>query len=355
MRSLPYRYLLTAVAIVFLAMPSPTFAEEDQATDLKTWEKLTKRKQEIMTRSKALQKEFATADLNRKNEIKEEFDKLRDEYEGLYKQLAKLAPQVIKNDPGNLEAADLLLMEDFQKNRYEDAAKIAEGALKAEKSDQLVLNIGGVSHFAIHNFKRAKELLTKAQEEDQLIGQLGGRYLDMCDEYQQLWEKEQKIRAAEKKADDLPRVEILTSKGRIVVELFENEAPNTVANFIDLVQKGYYNGIAFHRVIPNFMTQGGDNGKGGPGYTIDCECYVPEHRNHFQGSLSMANTGRPNTGGAQFFLTHLPTEHLNGKHTVFGRIIEGMDVNAAMEQGDVIKSAKVLRKRDHPYKPKTNP
>jgi len=363
MRSLPYRYVLIALAIVFLATPSPISAAEDQAVDVKSWDKLTKRKKDIMARSQVLIKEFQKADLARKEEIKQEYEKLGEEDRTLSEKLVALAPEVIKKDPGNTEAVNLLLIEYFKTNRYEQAAKVADAALKAEKSDELILNIGGVSHFAIHNFKRAKELLTKAQDENQLIRDLGGRYLASCDKYQELWEAEQKIRAAEKKADDLPRVEFVTSKGPIVIELFENEAPNAVANFIDLVQKGYYDGIAFHRVLPNFMTQGGDpntlddnpgnDGQGGPGYTIDCECYVPEARNHFQGSLSMAHAGR-NTGGSQFFLTHLPTDHLNGKHTVFGRIIEGMDVNAGMEPGDKIKSAKVLRKREHPYKPKTN-
>ncbi|QDU44046.1 peptidylprolyl isomerase [Symmachiella dynata] len=364
MRSRPYRSLFALLAVVFLATQSPIFAEDDQAVDLKSWEKLTQRKKDIVARSQVLIKEFQKADLARKEEIKQEYEKLGEEDRALSKKLVALAPEVIKKDPGNMDAVNLLLIEYFQTNRYQQAADVADAALKAEQSDALILNIGGVSHFAINNYKRAKELLTKAQEENQLIRDLGGRYLAECDEYQKLWEAEQKIRAAEKKADDLPRVEFDTDKGRIVIELFENEAPNAVANFISLIEKGYYDGIAFHRIIPNFMTQGGDpntlddnpgnDGQGGPGYTIDCECYVPEARQHFQGSLSMAHAGR-NTGGSQFFLTHLPTAHLNGKHTVFGRIIEGIDVNAGMEQGDKIKSAKVLRKREHPYKPKTNP
>lgn len=178
-------------------------------------------------------------------------------------------------------------------------------------------------------------------------------------ELAELWPKEQEIRSAEAAADDLPRVEIITSRGRVVVELFENEAPNTVANFISLVEKDYYDGTKFHRVIPNFMSQGGDPntkegetgapGTGGPGYTIDDE--FPEgFRRHFVGTLSMANSG-PNTGGSQFFLTHRPTPHLDERHTVFGRIIEGLDVVRSMRSDDELISATVLRKRDHPYEP----
>ncbi|MBI2826059.1 MAG: peptidylprolyl isomerase [Planctomycetia bacterium] len=168
----------------------------------------------------------------------------------------------------------------------------------------------------------------------------------------------------------MPRVLLQTSKGDIVLELFENEAPNTVANFVSLVEKGFYDGLSFHRVLPGFMAQGGDpkgDGSGGPGYTIACECYTPNHRQHFRGSLSMAHAGK-DTGGSQFFLTFVPTPHLDeaqAPHTVFGRVIEGMDVLTALTRRDPTKQnqpdadkiikATVLRKRDHAYEPKTVP
>jgi cyclophilin family peptidyl-prolyl cis-trans isomerase len=193
--------------------------------------------------------------------------------------------------------------------------------------------------------------------------------------YKPLWEQEKKIREAEEKAEDpLPRVKLHTSQGDIVVELFENEAPNTVANFISLVEKGFYDGTQFHRVLPGFVAQGGDPfskdpvtnggriGQGGPGYTIECECLKPEHRKHFRGSLSMAKFEPPHTGGSQFFLTFVPTGGLDGRHTAFGRIVEGMEVLAKIhrvdpEQGggtniDTIVKAEVVRKRNHPYEPK---
>ena len=178
------------------------------------------------------------------------------------------------------------------------------------------------------------------------------------------------VRRAEAAADDLPRVKVSTSVGDVVVELFENEAPNTVANFISLVDKGFYDGTPFHRVIGGFMAQGGDptgTGTGGPGYTIACEVAAAGARKHFRGTLSMAHAG-PDTGGSQFFLTFRPTAHLDGKHTVFGRVIEGFDVlprimRTTDEQGrpvagvqpDRIVKAEVLRKRNHPYVPTTRP
>lgn len=179
-------------------------------------------------------------------------------------------------------------------------------------------------------------------------------------------EAEMKKRDAEAKADDLPRVKITTSQGDLVVELFENEAPNTVANFIELVEKGFYDGTPFHRVIGGFMAQGGDptgSGRGGPGYAIACECDVPGARKHFLGTLSMAHAGK-DTGGSQFFLTFRPTEHLDGKHTVFGRVIAGFDVlpKIARTEGptaggerDRIEKAVVVRKRSHPYEAKKLP
>lgn len=201
--------------------------------------------------------------------------------------------------------------------------------------------------------------------------QLGGRYLDTSEEYIKLWDEEQAIRAKEAKATgdaQLPRAQFNTTKGKILMELFENEAPNTVANFISLIESKTYDGTKFHRVIPTFMAQGGDplsrdddpqnDGTGGPGYVIKCECYQPNARKHFRGSLSMAHAGK-DTGGSQFFITHLPTAHLNPDaeamrgHTVFGRVVEGLDVAAALEVGDKIESATVLRKRKHEYKPVT--
>ena len=175
------------------------------------------------------------------------------------------------------------------------------------------------------------------------------------------WEDELAIRESEAAMDDLPRVQVITSKGPILLELYEDHAPNTVANFISLAEAGYYDGTRFHRVLPKFMAQGGDPnsrdgatgqaGTGGPGYTIKDEHVGEDIRNHFAGSLSMAKTSAPNTAGSQFFLTHLPTSHLDGRHTVFGRIVEGLDTARSIEKEDDIVTITVVRKRDHEYIP----
>jgi peptidyl-prolyl cis-trans isomerase B (cyclophilin B) len=152
--------------------------------------------------------------------------------------------------------------------------------------------------------------------------------------------------------DAPPLVEIETNKGVITLELAEDEAPNTVANFISLAEAGYYDDLTFHRVIPNFMIQGGcpeGTGRGGPGYRIADE-FSPKLR-HTRGVISMANAG-PDTGGSQFFITHVPCPHLDGKHAVFGRVTDGMDVVDAITKGDRMTEVRVVRKRSHPYEPK---
>lgn len=133
------------------------------------------------------------------------------------------------------------------------------------------------------------------------------------------------------------RATIETNRGTIEIELYPQYAPKTVNNFVFLSQEGFYDGITFHRVISDFMIQGGDptgTGRGGPGYKFEDEV-KGNPLTHEAGVLSMANAG-PNTNGSQFFITHAPQPHLNGKHTVFGKVIHGKDVVDAIRQGDTI-------------------
>lgn len=139
------------------------------------------------------------------------------------------------------------------------------------------------------------------------------------------------------------RVTMTTTRGVITLDLYPKHAPKTVNNFVFLVREGFYDGVKFHRVINNFVIQGGDptgTGMGGPGYRFEDEV-----RNnpliHETGVMSMANAG-PNTNGSQFFITHSPQPHLNGKHTVFGKVVEGMDVVNAIRQGDAMQTVTVL-------------
>ena len=130
---------------------------------------------------------------------------------------------------------------------------------------------------------------------------------------------------------------IETPRGSIVIELYAQHAPKTVNNFVFLAKEGYYDGLLFHRVISDFMIQGGDptgTGRGGPGYKFEDETKGNPNK-HGTGSLSMANAG-PNTNGSQFFITHAPQPHLDGKHTVFGKVVEGQTVVDAVRQGDAM-------------------
>jgi peptidyl-prolyl cis-trans isomerase B (cyclophilin B) len=137
----------------------------------------------------------------------------------------------------------------------------------------------------------------------------------------------------------MTRATIETEKGTINIQFFDADAPNTVKNFVDLAEKGFYDGLTFHRVINNFMIQGGcpqGTGTGGPGYKINCEINPNKHQ---AGSLSMAHAGK-NTGGSQFFICHSPQSHLDGVHTVFGQT-EDMDVVNAIKGGDKMLSVKI--------------
>ncbi|WP_100407112.1 peptidylprolyl isomerase [Bacillus solitudinis] len=129
---------------------------------------------------------------------------------------------------------------------------------------------------------------------------------------------------------------------KLVIEFFPEVAPKTVENFEKLANEGYYNGLTFHRVIPGFVAQGGcpvGNGTGGPGYTIKCETEGNPHK-HVEGALSMAHAGK-DTGGSQFFVVHDPQPHLDGVHTVFGQVIEGLDSVKRIKQGDIMQEVKV--------------
>ena len=155
-------------------------------------------------------------------------------------------------------------------------------------------------------------------------------------------------------SEELPQIQIQTDRGDMTIEMFEDHAPNTVANMISLIEKGYYDGLNFHRVISDFMIQGGcpqGTGTGGPGYKFDDEC-TSECRHDSAGILSMANAG-PRTNGSQFFITDGPTPHLDGKHTVFGKVIKGLYVVHEIKQGDVMEKVVVLQKRDHVYEVET--
>jgi cyclophilin family peptidyl-prolyl cis-trans isomerase len=266
-------------------------------------------------------------------------------------------------------------------DQYERALPIIKALVEGGAESRELLLWEFLSAFVTNDYDLAEKYLKRAQEmpptesEDarsdaakEATMQLVAKFAPMLEQYRQWWAAEAKLRAAEAQADDLPRVKLTTTKGEITLELFENEAPQTVANIITLVKQRHYDGSPFHRVIAKFMAQGGaknDDGSGRLGYTIRGEAGRPDFRRHFRGSLSMGLLpGRPDSGGAQFFLTTVPTPHLDGEHTVFGRVIEGIEVladltrreptddpqqDAALPEPDRILKAEVLRDRGHAY------
>ncbi|MGG7660994.1 peptidylprolyl isomerase [Dyadobacter sp. BHUBP1] len=143
----------------------------------------------------------------------------------------------------------------------------------------------------------------------------------------------------------MTKAEMITDKGTMLIEFYDEDAPNTVKNFVDLSKKGFYDGVIFHRVIPDFVIQGGDptgTGRGGPGYKIDCEL-TGGNQYHDRGVLSMAHAGR-NTGGSQFFICHSRnnTAHLDRNHTCFGRVVEGIETVDLIRQGDKIQKITII-------------
>jgi len=358
---------------------------------------------QLAKRLTAMKVEYQDAKAERQKEIDAAYPELFKEGIEIQKKLILLALDAHDETPNRnplvINWLYSMVGYEFNRENYEESYRIFKrmAASGVDKDAARYYVFGALAALLTMNYDDAEAWLKIAQES----GELEKTFRDLAqtkagfDHAQTLqihlqamplvkeaWEKELEIRKAETEAGEqdpakkLPRVELTTSKGKIVLELFENEAPNTVANFISLVEKGFYNGVVFHRVLPTFMAQGGDptgSGRGGPGYLIDDECgsRFPQYRRHFRGSISMANAG-PNTNGSQFFLMFAPTMigtrvDLNGKHTVFGRIVEGLEVladiqrfdpseeNATIPELDKILDAKVLNKRDHAYEVKKNP
>lgn len=301
--------------------------------------------------------------------LQKEFDDLVAKGETMIPQLRDAAIAVYQESPNEdrqiARWLSTISTDLVDADRFEEALPSLNALIEGKTIETMAYNDAGVASFAMHDFAKAKEYLTKGSS---VLTEQGLAMLSVADEYVDYWKREQELREKAANAadeDKLPVVRIETNRGTMLVELFEDEAPETIGNFISLIERGFYDGLTFHRVLPGFMAQGGcpqGTGTGGPGYEIYCECLNPEHRKHFRGSLSMAHAGR-DTGGSQFFLTFVPTPQLNGKHTVFGRVTEGLDVLAKITrrdpsdpaqmgiQPDKIVKAEVVSKRDHKYLP----
>jgi len=336
--------------------------------------KIQKEWTDLIANLGAMKSEYATTtDAARKAEIRDQYNagvEKAKQMEGKLVSAAESAFAEAPNaDPKVEEVLVSTLFERVAHDDYETAFRLGKTLMDGKTNNKFVPALAGVAAYCVNEYDLAEPWLKAASASGtlaKLCKELPNRhyanYPEMINETKAGWAKEKQIREAEAKANDLPRVLMKTGAGDIEIELFENEAPNTVLNFITLVDKGFYNGLKFHRVLAGFMAQGGDpkgDGTGGPGYTIPDEIGRPDHRLHFRGSLSMAKSAQPDTGGSQFFLTFEPTTYLDGKHTVFGRVVSGMGVLAKLKRrnpeeqtvgaADTITEAKVTRRRPHPY------
>ena len=347
--------------------PAQTKKEETNLSPAQTdsdFSQAQKELKKLVGELTSLQAEYQQPNAD-KTSIENKFNATRDKAREAALALEQSASAAVLANPDNDDACAVVkdvLQSAMQADDPKKALSLVKTLVDAGKANEETLLTGATAAMITSELDLAEKFLKAAKDAGMSADKIGSLQKAIENERPKV-DAEMAVRATEEKADDLPQVKIETSKGTIIVELFENQAPNTVANFISLVESNFYDGTPFHRVIPQFMAQGGDptgTGTSGPGYTIDCECELPNARKHFLGSLSMAHAGK-DTGGSQFFLTFRPTEHLDGRHTVFGRVIEGFDVlpkinrtegPQARPTQDKINTAEIIRKRDHEYEPK---
>ena len=267
-----------------------------------------------------LKSQYRSANAAQRGEIRKKWEELVAKAPALQEQLIAAAEAAYLEAPNKNEAAVNLLMTVLAErvSRDDSEAAYALGRMLLDKKceDRRLCLLVAAAAFENGDFDEAERLLDMAEKNGSLADAIAKtQEIAACKSVvgsqgafaacKAAWEKERKIRQAEAKADDLPRVLLKTNQGDIELELFENEAPNSTANFLALVEKGFYNGLAFHRVLPGFMAQGGDpkgDGSGGPGYSIAAEFTKPEHRLHFRGSLAMARSADPDSAGSQFYM-----------------------------------------------------
>ncbi len=379
---------LTLVVLFLLTVASGRAAEQPTAAEAKqAFDQLQKQWVDLTVRLRQEHEKKVASGTAKRGPSDEKIEELRKESETMVDKIVEAGLNVYRADSKSYPEVNstLVAIAGFfvagdgngdGGDQYEKALPIVQSMLEAgagELAPELWL-WGAVSAYQTNNYDLAEPYFTAARQAGLLdsappsrsakdpryrVWQLAQGTSKSLAANRKAWKQEQAIREAEALADDLPRVKFQTSRGDFIIELFENEAPQAVANFLTLVKQGYYDGIVFHRVLPAFMAQGGDptgTGSGGPGYSIRCECHQAGYRKHFRGSMSMAHAGR-DSGGSQFFLTFVSTSYLDGKHTVFGRVIEGIDAASSIKrrnpgdpsEPDKILKATVLRDRGHAY------
>lgn len=343
-----FLFLFLSLVFTYLyAQDSAPVRKERQDFDrlLEEWKPILQQMVDLRTEFRDVE----TTD-ERRQECRREFNKLREEAQSLHRQLMDQAIVCLLKYPRENTDLDAFIVNVLREYRrldlYEEAFAVCKKLLSSSEfaSDEII-DAAAYSSLYSNDFDAAAKYgpkLMQLQWRRKSEFEYNESPFKNLEYWQTEWRRELELRQRDDMNGDLPRVILTTTRGEVEIELFENEAPNTVANFIFLVEKGFYTNLDFHRVIHGQMAQGGGsellrteteldgtlkkrhNHDDGPGYSIPDEI-GPNSRKHFRGTVSMANAG-PNTGGSQFFICYRPNRDYDGKHTVFGRVIRGMDV-----------------------------
>lgn len=317
---------------------------------------------------------YSISDTGEERQWKEQWVELLAKGRPIHDKMLSAAVAEFRAEAGETEAIGQMLFRNLEKNveadRFEGMLEVGTALLEKGYPSEDIPRMLAMTAFGMNEFDMARPFLDKMVEMGAASDQLMKLRNDL-DIVKKEWERELELREQDAAGEPLPRVLLKTTKGNIEVELFENQAPESVANFISLIESGFYDHHTFHRVLQHFMAQTGcpnGDGSGNAGYEIYGEMDKPDARKFFRGSLGVALApGNRDSGGSQFFITFLPTPHLNNDYTAFGRVIHGMDVLANLERIDPDKKDKkegeaegipdelieieILFKRDHEYIP----
>lgn len=331
--------------------------EFDQA--IKPWRRLARQMQELRTR-------FLASNAENRKVVREEYGKVLTDSERVLRELVPVLKKAYAANPADPELSELMITLAklfFDGDKFESSLELAEGLIAQDSPSIGAYDIAGQSAHELDRLDDAEKYFRLGLEKNAL-SPFGRQLLEELPQRRTLVEAEMARRAADEAKGDLPRMRLHTTRGDIVLELFEDDAPNTVASFLGLVADGFFDDLAFHRVISGFGAMSGSptsDGQGGPGYETLVENDSAHARPHLRGAVSMVPLTK-RTNGSQFFITLRPSraKGLDGKQTVFGRVIEGMDVATWLHRYDAqepnslfepdrILEATIIRRRGHRY------
>lgn len=336
---------------------------------------------DVLTEINAVTIRYQNATDSQLSELRQRHRELESQARLQFRDLFGQAVKITQQSPGvDGDVTDFLSRATqyrFNRDNYEMTGEAAEALMQVLEQGRGLPEIAGVSYWATNQHERARPFLEQAVGMG-LLDEKSRGVLESLERLEQAWKVEQEKLEAEAKANDLPRVSFQTTRGEIVVELFENEAPNTVANFIRLVEEGTYRNIPFYQVLAGRVALAGDVrvDPATMGFVIADENKTPDARAAFRGYLAMTKLPTPpesvelktypNSASSHFFMTYRPIMGTNAEHTIFGRIIEGIEHFTALtrvdpskekkegeeeEKPDYILEAEVIRKRPHDYEP----